>query len=168
MACYVDPKNSAKLLNEEVFFNQTSICIKEAATETKVDHLEIQITSHKMWLFHGINKVFNFEFQYDKIQNFKIEKRGMFSKMIYKIGITYGGKEYGVKLMDRGNFESAAQKFEQAFKNKTVWNVKRYQPIMNNTSGFLSRYRFISLTSCRRESQSTGTRGYARCHFYEF
>ena len=128
MTCWIDPNLSQKIVNEETVYTQTAMCIKETCSETKVDHLELQITTHRIRLYHAINKVFNFEMHYEKIANFETAKRGFFTKMTYKLCISYGGKTYDVKLMDRGNFEKPAQEFEQAYKMKQRWEVKRLAP----------------------------------------
>lgn len=140
MTCYVDPNRSQRIMNEEIVFTQSAVCIKDPSTETKVDHLELQITTHKVRLHHAVNKAFNFEFHYDKIGGHKSEARGFFSKMVYKLTLTYQGKNYDIKLMDRGNFERPVKEFEQAYKQKSKWEVKRFETTQTGNN-ILSRLR---------------------------
>ena len=91
----------------------------------KIDHLDLQVTTHRLRLFHPINGVFNFEFDYEQVQGVHVERRGFISKTTYKLTLTYRNQKYGVKHMDRGDFNDAVVAFEAAYANKARWSNRK-------------------------------------------
>ena len=140
MPCHVDPNLSLKILNEDVLHKETASCFKESESQLKIDHLELQITSHRIRLFHPINTVFNFEFMYEKVRNFQIVKRGIFSKMVYKVSFEYNGNNYGIKLMSRDNFERAANYISSALNDRSRWEQVRFVSSTRGTTNVLTAH----------------------------
>lgn len=134
--CHVNPDHSVQIINEETLYKCSGACLTELDISLKIDHLELKITSHRMILFHPTNRIFNFEFHYNRVDNHILHKKGLFSKKIYKIEISYSGKSYKVKLASRDNFEVQAKKFVDALNNQNRWRVENVLAVKETSSAF--------------------------------
>lgn len=89
---------SEEILNESTYITKEKMDFTEENTNTKIPHLHGKITTHRLILFHPTNKEFNFEWHYNQIRNYSIEKRGFFGKYPYKIALNMiSGHKYKVK-----------------------------------------------------------------------
>ena len=70
---YVNPQMSINLLGEtDVFSEPNGWCFSYEDTDTKIDHLSIKLTTHRLVLFHPTNRqIFNFEWFLDQINKFE-------------------------------------------------------------------------------------------------
>jgi hypothetical protein len=67
--------------NEATLVHKTKMGFTEETTGTKIPNLEAKITSHRLILYHLTNTVFNFEWEFDQIHIWKVEKRGNTSQL---------------------------------------------------------------------------------------
>jgi hypothetical protein len=58
---------------QEVFSETSGWTFSHEDTNTKIDHLAIKLTSHRLTLFHPTNRqFFNFEFFFENLRKFEV------------------------------------------------------------------------------------------------
>ena len=70
---HVSPQLSLNLLGEaDIFSAANGWCFSAEDTDTKIDHMSIKLTTHRLVLFHPTNReVFNFEWFMDEIRAYE-------------------------------------------------------------------------------------------------
>lgn len=72
---FIRPELTLNIMGEKDVYNtESGWTFSHEDTHTKIDHLCIRMTSHRIILFHPTKKdIFNYEFHYEDIGSYKID-----------------------------------------------------------------------------------------------
>ena len=72
---YIRPEMSLNIMGEkDVLSSQSGWTFSYMDTNTKIEHLSLKLTSHRLVLYHPTNKEnFNFEYHFENIKNYQID-----------------------------------------------------------------------------------------------
>lgn len=76
LSVYVNPQVSLNLMGEREAYTGTSggWTFSHEDSDTKIEHLSLKLTQHRLILFHPSNKTnFNFEFFFDQVSKYEIQ-----------------------------------------------------------------------------------------------
>lgn len=121
LSIHLNRQMALKLMGEQIKFSLSGVCFRELTKDIKIDSLHLSITNYRIIIFHPSNDHFYFEIYYKDIKEFETKTRGWISKTCYRLDIFHtNGEQFKIKKMDRGEFKSATEYFEQAY-NKREW-----------------------------------------------
>lgn len=72
---YIRPEMTLNIMSEkDIHSSQSGWTFSHKDTNTKIEHLTLKMTSHRIILFHPTKReIFNYEFSFDNIGTYNIE-----------------------------------------------------------------------------------------------
>ena len=107
-------------------------------SKQKITNLKLTITSHRIMLTFESNEAFNFEIYYNKVKDYRLDKKGFIYKTPYRINLElFSGEVFQLKNDSRGDVSREFSIIELEY-NKKLWkntNMQITSEVNVNNSG---------------------------------
>lgn len=97
--------------------------------KNKITNLKLTVTSHRVKLSFEKNDVFNFEIYYNKLKSYSVDKKGIFTKVPYRIRFElFSGEFFELKNDQRGDISREFAALDAEFKKRAWKNTNMQTP----------------------------------------